>query len=143
MRTPGQAARRLSLERPPLRWFDRRVMLLPLHASSWRGMQPASTPSSARESRSPWRAGEVAAGATIDAFARRDFSFRDYKRRLLRHSVTSQLMMRSFLADALYSFGSPRVQRQLFAIAPWVVRCISLTAPKTIPINPPRLFRIS
>jgi geranylgeranyl reductase family protein len=87
--------------------------------------------------------GQVAAETIIDAFARRDFSLRSYKRRLLAHRVTSQLVLRAVLSGILYSFSPPRVHRALFRIAPWVVRCIACYDPKAIPINPPRLFRIS
>jgi flavin-dependent dehydrogenase len=87
--------------------------------------------------------GEVAAETIIDAFARHDFSFRNYKRRLLGHRVISQLVLRSLLSRALYSFEPPRVQRSLFRIAPWIVRCISWYDPNSVPINPPRLMRIS
>jgi flavin-dependent dehydrogenase len=46
--------------------------------------------------------GQVAAYALQDAFARQDFSFRDYRRRLLRHRTGRYLRRRYWGARLLY-----------------------------------------
>ncbi len=55
--------------------------------------------------------GEPAADAIIDAFARSDFSFADYRERLLAHSLFKQLSIRTQLARLAYLLNYPIVVR--------------------------------
>ena len=51
--------------------------------------------------------GEVAAAAIESAFASQDFSFEDYRDRLLNHPLFHQLDMRTRLARTAYKFQNP------------------------------------
>lgn len=53
--------------------------------------------------------GAVVAEAVDDAFARHDFSFADYRDRLLRHRLGRSLRRRAFVAKHLYRFRYPRL----------------------------------
>lgn len=68
--------------------------------------------------------GAVAAAAVRDAFVREDFSFGDYRARLLQHRLSRSLQRRALIASHLYRFRQPWVWRWLWraaAIAPAVV----------------------
>lgn len=60
--------------------------------------------------------GEVAAGALRGAFARDDFSFADYRRRLLRHRTGRYLSRRAFGARLLYSLRNRHLLRLLWPL---------------------------
>ncbi len=54
--------------------------------------------------------GEIAARAICKAFASRDFSFREYKRAILKSSLGRALRWRTRIARIFYELGSPRLQ---------------------------------
>jgi flavin-dependent dehydrogenase len=55
--------------------------------------------------------GRIAVEAIVDAFAKGDFSFKDYRRRVLTSEVGKALTARVFLAEVLYRVRNPVVQR--------------------------------
>ncbi len=55
--------------------------------------------------------GRVAAEAIVDAFAGGDFSFRDYRKRVLTSVVGRAMTARTFLAEVLYRVRTPLMQR--------------------------------
>jgi flavin-dependent dehydrogenase len=65
--------------------------------------------------------GKVAAEAIQDAFARRDFSFRDYRRRLFRSQVGRYLLTRWWVAWWSYKFSwSPAFMHALWTVGGWL-----------------------
>ena len=66
--------------------------------------------------------GDVAAGAIVDAFARDDFTFRDYGRRVRRHPLLATLTTRNRLARLLYAAGRPWQQHALWTAFSLIVR---------------------
>jgi len=66
--------------------------------------------------------GEAAAGAIVDAFTRRDFSFAAYRDRLLAHPLFIQLDARVRLARLLYRIASPRLIHLVWEIVCWRLR---------------------
>lgn len=102
-----------TIEAHPLRWFDARsvfsapgVLLVGdavgVDASFGEGLSPALG------------YGEIAAHALADAFADGDFSFGDYRQRVLRHSLGKALRMRTFTARTLFGLRQPTIQRLLW-----------------------------
>ena len=87
--------------------------------------------------------GEVAAATIVDAFTHQDFSFSDYKKRILTHPILSQLRMRTSVARLAYLFNSPRLIGWFWRIAPLIVRFLGWYNPYYIPVNDRRLIRIS
>ncbi len=87
--------------------------------------------------------GEVAAATIIDAFARQQFDFADYKVRILTHAILSQLCMRAKLARLAYRFRSPWLVRAVWRLAPWLVRGLAWYNPAYVPVRQPRLVRVS
>ncbi len=98
------------LEGYPLRWFDARgpfsaprLLLVGdaagIDASFGEGLSPALG------------YGSLAAAAIRDAFASGDFSFADYRERILRHPMGRALRLRTFTARTLYTLTSPALQR--------------------------------
>ena len=68
--------------------------------------------------------GAIAAAAVRDAFIHHDFSFADYRTRLLQHRLSRSLQRRAFIASHLYRFRQPWIWRWLWraaAVAPAVV----------------------
>jgi flavin-dependent dehydrogenase len=68
--------------------------------------------------------GTVVAEAVRDAFARQDFSFTDYRTRLLRHRLGRSLQRRALIARHLYRFRYPWLWSWLWrsaAVAPPMV----------------------
>ena len=68
--------------------------------------------------------GAIAAATVYDAFVHNDFSFADYRARLLRHRLSRSLQRRAFIATHFYRFRQPWLWRWLWraaAIAPAVV----------------------
>jgi flavin-dependent dehydrogenase len=64
--------------------------------------------------------GKVAAGAIQDAFLRRDFSFRSYRRRLFLSKVGRYLSMRWYVAWWTYHLSwSPLFMRAMWAFGGW------------------------
>lgn len=66
--------------------------------------------------------GRVAAPAIANALTRQDFSFADYKKRLLADGLFKQLAIRVGLAKFAYRLKSPWVFRLGWSLAPWVIR---------------------
>ncbi len=87
--------------------------------------------------------GEVAAATIIDAFARQQFDFADYKARILTHPILSQLRMRTQLARLAYRVRSPWLVRGLWRLVPWLVRGLAWYNPAYVPVRQPRLVRVS
>lgn len=85
--------------------------------------------------------GAVVADAIQDAFARNDFSFADYRARLLQHRLGRSLQRRAFIAKHLYRFRHPWLWFWLWraaAIAPTVV---NQTIGAALDVLPPVRFR--
>lgn len=83
--------------------------------------------------------GDVAASAVMDAFDRNDFCFADYRRRILKHPLLSQLAVRARLARLVYRLKSSRLLGSGWRLAPLLVRFIALVNPRCIPVKNPRL----
>ncbi len=66
--------------------------------------------------------GPVAAAAIADAFARHDFSFADYKKRLLADPLFKQLDIRTRLARFAYLMKYPWFVRAGWQVARWVIQ---------------------
>jgi hypothetical protein len=60
--------------------------------------------------------GEVAAIALRDAFVEGDFSFGDYRRRVLRHRSGRYLRRRSMIAEVFYRIRNPILLRGLWSL---------------------------
>lgn len=130
-----------SLKGHPIQWFDLQAPLAKPHillAGDAAGVDPLLG-----EGISFALAyGDVAAAAVINAFAQQDFSFDDYKNRVLSHRTLSQLSMRSRLAKMAYFFNSPRLIEWFWAMAPLLVRLLAWVNPDYVPVNPPRLVKL-
>jgi len=102
-----------TLQAHPIRWFDARATFSApgiLLAGDAAGVDAAFG-----EGVSPALGyGEIAANAVVDAFAREDFSFRDYRKRVLGHSLGRALRTRTFTAKVLFSLRQPGIQRLLW-----------------------------
>jgi flavin-dependent dehydrogenase len=57
---------------------------------------------------------EIVVGTLQDAFARGDFSFTDYRSRLLSHQLGKLLMRRTWVADSLYRYRHPWFWRMMW-----------------------------
>ncbi len=77
--------------------------------------------------------GPVAAAAIADAFARRDFSFADYKKRLLADPLFKQLDIRTRLARFAYLMKYPWLVRAGWQVARWVIRLTPWRSPEFAP----------
>jgi flavin-dependent dehydrogenase len=86
--------------------------------------------------------GEVAAAAIVDAFAREDFSFTNYKKQIFRHPILSQLRIRATAARIAYYLKSPRLLGWMWKMVPFIVRATALVKPYAIPVTTPRLVRL-
>jgi menaquinone-9 beta-reductase len=87
--------------------------------------------------------GVVAAEAVADAFARQDFSFAGYRRRILDDSLLSQLPVRVFLARLAYLLKWPWLARLGWQAARLIIRFTSWRDPNYVPAEAPldvRLF---
>ncbi|RME39789.1 MAG: hypothetical protein D6793_00620, partial [Thermoflexia bacterium] len=58
--------------------------------------------------------GQLAAAAIADAFARGDFSFRNYRRNLMRSELGKMLRWRLLATRAVYRLTSPAIQRLIW-----------------------------
>ena len=81
--------------------------------------------------------GDVAAEAIVDAFARRDFGFDTYRKRLLAHPLFKQLEIRTRLARFAYLMKYPRVIKIGWQIARYVVRFTRWRDPNFVPTEKP------
>lgn len=86
--------------------------------------------------------GEAAAAAINDAFARQDFSFGDYRERLLALPLFRQLDLRTRLARFAYLMKYPWFVRLGWQVARWVVRFTRWRNPDYVPAELPR-FRLT
>ena len=94
----------------PVRCFSRRDTLAAPHVilvGDAAGIDPALGEGIAQS----MDYGDLAANSVIDAFGRGDFSFGDYKDRLLRHPLGRSLQTRTRLARRLYGRLSPDLER--------------------------------
>ncbi len=70
--------------------------------------------------------GELAARAIAQAFARQDFSFRDYRQTILRSALGQALWRRTAMAKFYYRLRSPLIQklvwRRLGGLVEWVMQ---------------------
>ncbi len=81
--------------------------------------------------------GEVAAGAVDDAFRLRDFSFTDYRDRILAHSLLKQLPIRVRLARLAYKVRARWFVRFCWHVARLVVRFTRWRDPDYVPAELP------
>jgi flavin-dependent dehydrogenase len=82
--------------------------------------------------------GRVAAPAITDAFARQDFSFADYRKRLRADSLFFQLGLRVALARFAYRLKSPWIVRLGWRVASWVIRFTPWRNPDFVPAETPQ-----
>jgi len=71
--------------------------------------------------------GRFAAQAIQQAFARQDFSFRDYKRTILRSEMGKSLQRRTWLAKTYYRFRSRAIQALVWRRLGWLVERVMQT----------------
>jgi flavin-dependent dehydrogenase len=83
--------------------------------------------------------GVVAAAAVADAFARQDFSFATYRKRILDDRFLSELPIRVFLARSIYLLTSPRLVRLLWQALRIFLRFTRWRDPSYVPVEPPTL----
>lgn len=83
--------------------------------------------------------GSVAADAITAAFAKNDFSFVDYRQRVLRHSLLWQLPWRVRLARFAYMLKYPWLVRLGWAAARLLMRFSVWRNPEFVPAKSPRL----
>lgn len=83
--------------------------------------------------------GDAAAQAVHDAFAEHDFSFANYKDRILKHNLLWQLPWRVWLARIAYIMKYPRFVRTCWAIARFVIRFTPWNNPEYVPAEMPKL----
>ena len=87
--------------------------------------------------------GEAAAAALVDAFDRQDFSFADYRWRILAHPLLRQLAARAWIAGLVYRINSARLLSLGWRFAPLFIRMLSWHNARAVPVKNPRLDRIS
>ncbi|MFQ5575570.1 MAG: FAD-dependent monooxygenase [Anaerolineae bacterium] len=85
--------------------------------------------------------GRVAAAAVAEAFARRDFSFAAYRRRILSDPLLAQLPVRTALARFIYGFNSPLLLAVAWRLAPAIAAFLVWYSPGVIPFSSPRLVK--
>ncbi len=83
--------------------------------------------------------GRVAAPAINDAFARQDFSFTDYQKRLLADSLFVQLDIRVRLARIAYRLKSPWLVRLGWRIVSWGIKLTRWQNPNFVPAETPQI----
>jgi flavin-dependent dehydrogenase len=131
-----------SLKGHPIYWFDRRNPLARpriLLAGDAAGADPLLG-----EGISFALAyGQVAAASLAEAFARQDFAFASYHRRVLTHPILGQLRWRRRLAWAAYFIQYPRLLRWFWRGLPWYIRLLAWYNPYFVPVETPRLVKVS
>ncbi|MDX1616508.1 MAG: geranylgeranyl reductase family protein [Candidatus Promineifilaceae bacterium] len=122
----------------PIRWFDRdghfserRVLLA--------GDAAGADPLMGEGISFALAYGDVAAAAVADAFAQRDFSFADYKERILTHGVLKQLPVRVRLARLAYLLKYPWLVRLGWRVARLLIGFTRWGDPEYVPVEEPRL----
>ena len=71
--------------------------------------------------------GRFAAQAIQEAFAKQEFSFRDYKRAILRSELGKSLQRRTWLAKPYYRFRSRAIQALVWRRLGWLVEWVMQT----------------
>jgi flavin-dependent dehydrogenase len=71
--------------------------------------------------------GRLAAQAIRAAFASQDFSFRDYKRAILRSELGQALTRRTWVAKIYYRLRSPLIQKLVWRKLGWLVEWVMQT----------------
>jgi geranylgeranyl reductase family protein len=122
----------------PIRWFDRngrfaipRVLLA--------GDAAGADPLVGEGISFALGYGRVTARAIADAFARNDFSFGTYRKRLLADPLFAQLALRVRLARLAYLLNYPWIVRLGWRVAGWVVKLTRWRDPSFVPTIPPRM----
>ncbi len=82
--------------------------------------------------------GPVAAGAINDAFARGDFSFAGYRRRILSDPLLAELVLRRGLARFVYSCKHPWQLRLAWRLGGPMMHLLNRLAPRSLPFQPPQ-----
>lgn len=82
--------------------------------------------------------GDAAAQEIITAFEAQDFTFANYRTRILEHDLLWQLPSRVLLARLAYMLKYPWVVRLGWHIARFVIRWTSWNNPNYIPAEPPK-----
>lgn len=106
------------LEGHPLRWFSARAAFSAPHILLV-GDAAGTDPVVGEGISFALSYGEIAAGALQDAFARGDFSFADYRRRVLRHRAGRYLRRRVLGARLLYGVRNRFLLRALWPLIVW------------------------
>ena len=83
--------------------------------------------------------GQVAAAAISSAFSKRNFSFSDYRERILENSVLKQLPVRVRLARLGYGIKSPVIHRLGWWAARFFIRRSKWADPEYNPVTPPEM----
>lgn len=78
--------------------------------------------------------GDAAAGAIVDAFERQDFSFANYRERLLAHSLIRQLPARTRLARLAYLMKYRWLVRLGWRVGRWLIRFTRWNDPEYTPL---------
>ena len=114
-----------TLEGHPFRWFHRRA---PISAPQVLlvGDAAGSDPVVGEGISFALGYGEAAAGALQDAFARDDFAFASYRRRLLRHRSGRYLRRRAVGAHLLYGLRSRFLLRLLWPLIGWLAEHVMI-----------------
>lgn len=86
--------------------------------------------------------GQVAAAAIVEAFDHGDFSFKNYKTRILAHPVLSQLRLRARIARLAYAIKYPWLVRLFWKLVPLIIRGLAWYRPHVVPVREPRLTRV-
>ena len=71
--------------------------------------------------------GRLAAQAVKDAFARQDFSFRGYRRAILRSELGKSLQRRTWMAKTFNHLRSPLIQALVWRKLGWLVEWVMQT----------------
>ncbi len=106
------------LEGHPLRWFHPRATFAAPHVVLV-GDAAGTDPVVGEGISFALGYGEVAAGALADAFARDDFSFADYRQRVMGHRIGRYLRRRVMGAQLLYGLRPHGLRRALWPLVVW------------------------
>lgn len=88
--------------------------------------------------------GDVAADAIVDAFEQDNYSFLDYRERIIDHKVLKQLPIRTRLAQLAYKFGKyPLIARIGWPIVGFLLRFSKWKSPEYSPLEPVQLAQES
>jgi len=84
--------------------------------------------------------GAIAAGAISDAFARQDYAFASYRKRLLADPLFRHLDLRTRMARIAYRIKSPTMFRLAWRLAPWIVKFTRWRDPNFRPVESSELI---